>query len=159
MTRKPHVSTYHRGVTRREAEFAIGADPAGVASARRFTRECLDRWALGDMVDTAVLLVSEAVTNVILHARTPGSLRFVVGDQVLRVEVRDGSARPPSPKGYQPMAATGRGLQLIEALSRHWGTEPEPGGKLTWFELATPPEEDPEASLSSGASTRKGGGG
>jgi anti-sigma regulatory factor (Ser/Thr protein kinase) len=144
-------------VTLQEAEFAIGADPAGVASARRFTRECLDRWALGDLADTAVLLVSEAVTNVLLHAHTPGSLRLVVHEQVLRVEVRDGSSRLPFAKGYQPTAATGRGLQLIEALSDRWGSEAEAGGKRTWFELAAPPSEDDDASVCSGASRREPG--
>lgn len=88
-------------------------------------------------IDTVVLLVSELVANVVLHARTPCELSYTSADGRLRVEARDGSnAMPDHASSVDVLAMSGRGLMLIDTLSSSHGAEALPGGgKLVWFEL------------------------
>lgn len=100
----------------------------------------LGRVDAGELADTMALLVSELVSNVVLHARTPCRLRIVrVADRV-RVEVGDGSDQVPAAvPPADPLAQSGRGLQLVDGLSAAHGIELEPGGgKRIWFELDVP---------------------
>lgn len=85
-------------------------------------------------MDTAVLLVSEFVTNVVLHAGTTCELRLRRGDR-LRVEVVDGSKRAAAQGRIGSEGNSGRGLLLVKALSTDCGTIVEPDGKLVWFEM------------------------
>ncbi len=107
-----------------------------VPAARRFVRDqMIDSDTVAD-VDTASLLVTEIVTNAILHAMAPMTLRVEIGADVVRIEVRDGSQLPPRVHAFSPTAATGRGLRLLESLAVRWGVRPEPaGGKVVWFEV------------------------
>ena len=107
-----------------------------VPAARRFVRDLMvDSDTVADL-DTASLLVTEIVTNAILHARAPMTLRVEVSADVVRIEVRDGSQLPPRVHAFAPTAATGRGLRLLESLAVRWGVRPEPGGgKVVWFEV------------------------
>lgn len=113
--------------------------PGSVALARRWSTELASRAGFGVEVDTVALLVSELVSNVVLHARTACELVVSVVGDVLRVEVRDGSnAMPTETIQTDPMALSGRGMVLIDALSTTHGSEALPGGgKLVWFELQT----------------------
>lgn len=107
-----------------------------VPVARRFVRaELADSPA---DVDTAVLLVSELVTNAVLHARSPLTLVVQASDVVVRIAVRDGSPVPPRMHGFSTMSATGRGLRLLDRLARAWGVDPETEGKTIWFEIGPP---------------------
>lgn len=117
---------------------AVGVDTASAAVARRFVRATLRDWRRTDLEDVALLLVSELVTNVVLHARTPGEVVVALHRTGLRVEVHDRSDRLPVPKDYGPDAGTGRGLRLLGALSSSWGAEPTGAGKVVWFELSPP---------------------
>ncbi len=112
--------------------------PESVGEARRLVRAALE--ASGAIVDTdvAMLLTSEVVTNALLHARSPMILAVVVGPRTVRVSVHDGSPASPHLRNYSAMAATGRGLHLVQALANRWGLEiAENGtGKWIWFELA-----------------------
>lgn len=110
-----------------------------VPAARRFVREALRGTEVD--VDTALLLVSEVVTNAVLHARS--NVRVVVepGTAVARVEVHDGSPVPPRRHTFSTMSATGRGLRLLEQLALEWGVEPGTDGKTVWFEVG-PPSDD-----------------
>lgn len=112
----------------------LEAKPSSVARARRFCEERLADWGALDLVATTSLLVSELVTNVVLHARTPCELRLERGTQ-LRVEVIDGSRQAPVRQPAEPEAGAGRGLVLVEALSVESGTILESTGKRVWFEL------------------------
>jgi anti-sigma regulatory factor (Ser/Thr protein kinase) len=107
-----------------------------VPAARRFVIDMMrDSDTVAD-IDTASLLVTEIVTNAVLHALTPMSLSVEVGADVVRIEVRDGSELPPRMRDFSPIAATGRGLRLLEGLAVRWGVRPEPsGGKVVWFEV------------------------
>ena len=107
-----------------------------VPAARRFVRDLMiDSDTVADL-DTASLLVTEIVTNAVLHAVAPMTLRVEVGADVVRVEVRDGSLLPLRVHTFSATAATGRGLRLLESLAVRWGVRPEPGGgKVVWFEV------------------------
>ncbi len=90
-----------------------------------------------DLVETAELLVSEIVTNALVHAGTPIEVGFTLVGQGLHVEVADGSPHLPSPRGYGPSAGTGRGLMLLEGMVDEWGVEPAESGKTVWFRIAS----------------------
>ena len=102
-------------------------------------RELLTAAGRDDLVETAELLVSEIVTNAIVHAGTPIDVAVSFVDGGLRVEVTDGSPHVPSPRDYGPSAGTGRGLMLLEELGEDWGVLPEDPGKTVWFHIATDP--------------------
>jgi anti-sigma regulatory factor (Ser/Thr protein kinase) len=80
-------------------------------------------------------VVSEVVTNAILHARTTFCVSVTVDESAIRVDVRDGSTDVPVLKLYDASAATGRGLQIIDAMADRWGVSMQPSGKTVWFEL------------------------
>ena len=100
----------------------------------------LKRVGAPELGDTMALLVSELVSNVVLHAHTPCSLCITEGHGRIRVEVQDGSDRLPGARGpADPLAQSGRGMLLVDGLSAAHGVEPEPkGGKRVWFELLMP---------------------
>lgn len=100
----------------------------------------LEETGATELCDTMVLLVSELVSNVVLHARTPCSLTIASDQRRIRVEVADGSDRLPGRKEHaDPLAQSGRGMQLVHGLSAAYGVDPEPkGGKRVWFELQVP---------------------
>jgi anti-sigma regulatory factor (Ser/Thr protein kinase) len=112
-----------------------------VPTARRFVRDLMvDSDTIADL-DTASLLVTEIVTNAVLHAMAPMTLRVDVSADVVRIEVRDGSQLPPRVHAFSATAATGRGLRLLESLAERWGVRPEPaGGKVVWFEVGASSE-------------------
>jgi anti-sigma regulatory factor (Ser/Thr protein kinase) len=88
-----------------------------------------------DTSEVAQLLVSELVTNAVLHAGTYIVVEVRVDDVRVRVAVKDLSAAFPQPRVAADDASGGRGLQLVEALSSSWGWDLTAGGKSVWFEL------------------------
>ena len=115
---------------------------ASVPEARRFVRARLVDGAADGFadIDTATLLVSEVVTNAILHARSTVTLTVDLADEVVRITVRDGSPVQPRVHPFAPTSATGRGLLLLDRLAQRWGVDPDPvtGGKVVWFEVGQP---------------------
>jgi hypothetical protein len=99
-----------------------------------------------EVVDTVALLVSELVSNVVLHANTPCSLRIDPGTERIRVEVQDLSDRLPATAPLpSPGSGSGRGLPLVRALSAAHGIDPDPsGGKRVWFEVDVAPDPQTE---------------
>lgn len=128
------------------AEQAFPASPTSPRDARRFVVDTLVRWGQGELADAAALLVTEVVTNAVLHART--SLRVAVApdDDGVRVHVSDGSSLVPTPRTHGLDATTGRGLQLVAAMASAWGIDPMPQGKSVWFVLSAR-DIDPEELL------------
>jgi anti-sigma regulatory factor (Ser/Thr protein kinase) len=111
--------------------------PEAVRHARRFTRRTLRAWDVrADAVDTILLIVSELVTNALVH--TDGRVRLDltrINDR-LRVAVADSSPRTPmKPTSVGWEATGGRGILLVEAMSAAWGTVPVSGGKQVWSEM------------------------
>ncbi|MGW6707555.1 SpoIIE family protein phosphatase [Streptomyces sp. NPDC054956] len=115
------------------------AEPERVAGVRQQIRELLHDWADAEQVDSAVLMVSEMVTNVLVH--TDGDALLMaeavgeLGSRRLRVEVADASDELPHKRHPGEMASSGRGVLLLEMLADLWGVDPRGEGKSTWFEL------------------------
>ena len=108
-----------------------------MSAARLFVRDTLSDWGLRAAYDAAEMLVSEVVTNAVLHARTPFSVEVSRGGDAVRVSVSDGSPALPRQRTYGTDATTGRGIRLVATLSVQWGVEPDGrGGKVVWFEVA-----------------------
>lgn len=118
-----------------ESTVSLPADAASVSRARRFVRGLLDESGASAFEECAVLLVSELVTNAVLHTRTAPEITVRLSDGRLWVGVHDGSPVKPAPKRYGPDAATGRGLQLVDRVAASWGVERDAAGKVVWFEL------------------------
>jgi len=121
-----------------ELRSPVSNDPADVAQARRAVRDVLRRWGLTIDPDVVALLVSELVTNALVHGRPPLELRASRVSDGLRVEMLDGAGeRRPRRRSVQPSTddPRGRGLAIVSALATRWGTAPSPGGKTVWFEL------------------------
>ncbi|MFD3516882.1 SpoIIE family protein phosphatase [Streptomyces sp. NPDC058657] len=115
------------------------AEPERIAGTRHQLRELLHDWADADQVDSAVLMVSEMVTNVLVHTDGDALLTARVsgpfGARRLRVEVTDTSDELPHKRRPGEMASSGRGLLLMEMLAHAWGVDPRGEGKSIWFEL------------------------
>jgi anti-sigma regulatory factor (Ser/Thr protein kinase) len=114
-------------------------EPDRIAEARRHLRELLHDWASPEQIDSAVLLVSEMVTNVLVHTDTDALLLAEVtgeaGARGLRVQVTDAGDDLPHKRRPGELASSGRGLMLIELLADAWGVNPRGEGKSIWFEL------------------------
>jgi len=93
----------------------------------------------GDLRRTASLLVSELVTNAIVHGRSGASIEIELrAGSVLRVSVSDDSPALLPEVARQPhtSAEGGRGLLIVSLLAARWGVQPlRSGGKVVWFEL------------------------
>jgi anti-sigma regulatory factor (Ser/Thr protein kinase) len=98
--------------------------------------ETLTGWACGHLADDAALLVSELVTNAVIHARSDVVLRLWRTDSGIRVEIAERDSQPVTARPVNPEALGGRGLYLVETLARDWGVRPAEPGKTVWFELA-----------------------
>ena len=119
--------------------------PASVFLARRFTAQLLQEWALPrDTTALAELVMSELVTNAARHSEEAIEVRLSCESLVLRIEVEDTSHRMPQAPEYDDdvdeLAAGGRGLMLVEAVSTRWGVESAGLSKCVWAEFDVPPE-------------------
>lgn len=125
-----------RGAGVVEAHERLDPVPESARSARETVLDVLARAGRDDLADTAGLLVSELVTNAIVHARTPIELEVAAGHEGVRVAVHDHSPAMPSPRHYGRAATTGRGLSMVKLMSDRHGADHHPGdGKIVWFEL------------------------
>jgi anti-sigma regulatory factor (Ser/Thr protein kinase) len=121
------------------AEVWVTAEPRSAGVARRFLRQTLNDWDASAYADVAELVLTELVTNAILHAKTDIVVRIDLGVRGLRLEVMDRSPRQPITRHYSLDATTGRGLGLVDALTQRWGVQPDVEGKTVWAELAFGP--------------------
>ncbi len=110
--------------------------PTAARAARRFVEDTLERWGLTGLRDAAVLVSGELVGNAIRHGRRRFRLTLSRSTGVLRIGLTDPSPAVPVVRPAVPNAATGgRGLFLVAAMSRRWGTDLHDGGKTVWAEL------------------------
>ncbi|GGW69624.1 hypothetical protein GCM10010381_63100 [Streptomyces xantholiticus] len=128
------------------ARAAASFDPVGrsVATARAFVRDTLQGWGHSDVVDDAVVLTSELVTNAVIHAGTAADVLCLRSEDGVRVEVADRYPEREVPiQGAGRTIANldsenGRGLLLCAALASRWGVEYTPTHKTVWFQLDLP---------------------
>jgi len=110
-------------------------DHAAAARARRFVSDTLRGWGCDDAIPDAQLLVSELVTNAVLHARSATRVTVTRDGATVRISVDDDSPTRPRLRELGPEAVTGRGLLLVDRIARRWGVDPRADGKCVWFEV------------------------
>jgi hypothetical protein len=119
------------------AETPLAPVPTSAAGARDFVRCTLQDWQLVDLAGLASLVTSELVTNALQHSATVLDLSLGHANTRLRVAVHDHGGGAPTLRAATSADATaqlsGRGLPIIEALSRGWGVfATRPRGKTVW---------------------------
>jgi DNA-binding NarL/FixJ family response regulator len=110
-------------------------------AARRFVSQVLTGWDddEGDLTDTVTLLVSELVTNAVVHAGSDVEVMVRLTSTAARIEVTDTSPESIRPRNAAADESSGRGLALVGSLARRWGVRPASGGgKTVWFEVNRP---------------------
>ncbi|MEV7780818.1 SpoIIE family protein phosphatase [Kitasatospora sp. NPDC088351] len=133
------------------ARAAATFEPVGrsAGAARGFVRDALLGWGLPEVVDDAVVLVSELVTNAVVHAGTAAEVCCLREDASVRIEVTDHHPERGLPsfadvpvtasdRYADPDGEGGRGLLMCSALAERWGVEYAAGCKTVWFRLALP---------------------
>ncbi|MEV1021601.1 ATP-binding protein [Streptomyces sp. NPDC050264] len=153
------------GTAARRSSFELAPHPGSAAQARRMTRDHLSGWgACDDTCDAAALVVSELVTNAIVHTasrRIHCELHELCDDagERVRIAVRDEGSLPGDTRAagrIAPEEEHGRGLLLVAAVSTAWGAQETGPGLLVWAELprdaqaVTGPGPVPDASHGTG---------
>jgi anti-sigma regulatory factor (Ser/Thr protein kinase) len=116
---------------RAERELPVSREAPGLA--REFLRNATCAEHHREVLEDAVLLVSELVTNSVLHGGPPVIVAVDCTGDALQVRVRDGSPYHPTPREAGQEDENGRGLALVAEMSHDWGVDPEPDGKHVWF--------------------------
>ncbi|MER5183731.1 SpoIIE family protein phosphatase [Streptomyces sp. NPDC002896] len=119
------------------ASCSLPDDPRAAGQAREYVRSQLAVWGLDELAMTTELLVSELVGNVIRHASGPIRLRLLRSRSLI-CEVYDGSLTSPRIRRAAYTDEGGRGLHLVAALSKRWGTRHLAEGKCIWTEQELP---------------------
>ncbi len=116
------------------------AEASSPSQARRWARSTLVSWgADGDVVDSALLGISELVSNAVQHAHSSARVELDLDTTRLLVLVTDTGTRVrPEPQEAEPLSTRGRGLNVVERLSDAWGTELSSRGTTVWFEITHP---------------------
>jgi len=128
------------------ATAAYQPERQAVGAARRFVRDIIRSWQRNgygpgqeSLVDDAVLLTSELVTNAVLHAGTTMRVTCRLADGAVEITVQDYSPAqliPDRQRGTVPAERTGgRGLALPAQLASSWGVTYSPGSKAVWFRI------------------------
>jgi anti-sigma regulatory factor (Ser/Thr protein kinase) len=120
----------------RSATEVFPPDTGAPRHVRAYVGDALRGWGFGRHCETAELLVSEIVTNVVMHARTSGLVTATAQPAGVRIEVTDAGRDLPHPRKPDPHEPEGRGLGIVAALARSGGVEVGPDHtKTVWFEL------------------------
>jgi len=112
---------------------ALPPVPQSCADAREFVAKVCHGWGIKRPVRLAQILISELVSNAVVHARTGLDVTVRRLGEGIELSVRDDGATklpadlPPDPRGF--------GLQLVEAMSDSWGSAPTGSGKVVWTRL------------------------
>jgi hypothetical protein len=106
---------------------------------RQATRQVVASWQVAHLEETAVLLVSELVSNVVRHAQTTSAmiLPLEAAGTCLRIELQDVDPRWPQSRTPARLDESGFGFVLVEILADKWGVRQTQRGKAVWAELDT----------------------
>jgi len=114
----------------------LAPDITSISAARRYARSIIGSESVADF-DVVALLITEVVTNAIVHARTPIVMTVQVTGGTIRVEVHDEDSALPVVHRAEPHQPGGRGMAIVEGLADAWGVDAAPpNGKTVWFEMA-----------------------
>ena len=113
-------------------EITLAPRPESVATARRFVREKLVAHHLSFLVDDVTLVASELTTNAVKHAGTVFTVTIKALADAVVLTVRDGSAARPVRAAAGPGDAAGRGVVIIDVVSRDWGVVVDGNAKSVW---------------------------
>ncbi len=122
-------------------EIVVGPDVLGSSTlaprrAREVVQQALEPLGVGALQDDVLLVISELVTNAVVHGGAAPALVLRVGDERLVVEVHDPSPVVPQPLVADPARIGGWGLGLVARLTDRWGVKgTELGGKAVWAEF------------------------
>ena len=122
----------------RSVRMEITAVPHAAREARNAARVVLQDWSVPTpLLDDAILVISELVTNAVRHAGTASTLDLELCQirNRLRIALADDSEATPRLRRVRGAAEDGRGLAILAALSDRWGVEPHHGGKRVWWEV------------------------
>ncbi len=120
----------------------LSPEAPSARQARRFVDETLRRWDCDDLLDTVELLVSELVTNAVIHARSEVDVTVQLLPDRLRIEVADQSPEGIRRRALTPDGSSGRGISMVESMALAWGVTTHRAGKAVWFEVARPQPGD-----------------
>lgn len=120
--------------------------PRCVGLARVELRKTLASWGLAEIEDTALVVLSELLTNAVRHAHVPPGreieTRFQLAGDELRIEVHDSSDVRPRRRAAASDSEGGRGLVLVGVLADQWGISERGGiGKSVWAVMSVPPQD------------------
>lgn len=115
------------------ATWDLSVEPAAVGLARKTVSQQLDAWDLADMAFATELIVTELVTNALIHASAPITLRLIK-DASLICEISDTSHTAPHQRRARALDEDGRGLAMVAHLASRWGTRYTETGKTVWAE-------------------------
>jgi anti-sigma regulatory factor (Ser/Thr protein kinase) len=114
----------------------LESTPASVRHARQATTRWLHHVGRSAAEYRATVVVSELVTNAIVHARGPVALHLWNQRDRVKVGVSDGSTELACNRSPDAAASSGRGLHLVEGCASRWGSEVDGAGKITWAEIS-----------------------
>ena len=110
---------------------------AAIPAARRFVEQTLRSWQEKSLVADGVLIASELATNAVRHAQSPFRISLHRGGSAVRISIEDVADATPTARVAEPDSSGGRGVHIVEELSRSWGWDPVTTGKVVWAELAS----------------------
>jgi anti-sigma regulatory factor (Ser/Thr protein kinase) len=116
------------------SQLVLAPQPSSVAVARAWVGDMLAAWKCDGFTDSARLVVSELVGNVVRHAPSDIELSLELDPSRLRIAVTDSGPETIRTAPVDPMAGNGRGLALVARVSDRWGVDYGDGGKSVWAE-------------------------
>lgn len=135
------VAAIEQAASSAQETYALPEGPSALPVARQLVATACARNRFDAISADAQLVVSELVTNAVVHAGVALELRLTFGD-TLRLEVVDPATATPQPRSAEPTDTSGRGLAVVAALSVAWGITPHPAGQVVWAELSDPARTD-----------------
>jgi anti-sigma regulatory factor (Ser/Thr protein kinase) len=113
---------------------SLPVDPRSVAAARRLLRSALDGHHQA-VIEDAILMISELVTNAVRHARAAVLVLVTDHHHTVHVSVTDDNPTLPVAGEPEHRSTSGRGLGIVDTLADRWGIIPTSDGKTIWFEI------------------------
>lgn len=131
--------------------YDLPADASAAHAARRIVGRVLPELGVAtERLADARLLVSELVTNAVLHASASARLEIQPRPGAVRIAVHDSSPTVPRIRRRRQGAVSGRGLRLVDVLALRWGVDVEGRGKLVWFDIEAGERPAPDPAIAGG---------